>query len=831
MSKLQRQRQSREASVTPQRANPAAAVPARSAAVLRHAPGAVVQRAMAAPHSLQPSEFLAIQRTLGNNAAGTMLGRTPVQAKLTINAPGDRWEREANRIADSVMLSKDEPAGPQHSPSVMPEQNTTQVSEGSVAAAEDFAHQLQASQGRLLPPALRERFEGKLGADFGGVRVHTDAAAGRLSGAIQAQAFTRGPDIFVGPGHYAPGTAAGQRLLAHELAHVVQQGAAPPEGAVGPSPVTRAGRSGAQTEGPIQRKLNWLDTDWSQAAETSVSASGRWGTLFVRDDKPQNDPVVVKSEELPAEAALGANLRPRQEGKKWTIVAPGARMANDGEGKTIKDNVERTLRTDLPDYKKQKAQNIIDKLEGPGTVIYEFAPGRDLQDLIFSSAYLKNTEDKNISPKELNKFKEKSLAELNDLLGRKSFWRTLGEIAAVDIFTGNTDRITGKFNPENLKINENKTIWLIDNVEFDDKSQFNWEKDQFWAEQIILTKQLKDDQYDKIAETVIDQVISDWFTTIFVQGSSKKPKTPEEKKFGNDVRQKIVGKGEYKKAFAEGVKLGKQRLPNVAATAEESVKNPQTLSSLQNRLNFIMDKDATWSAWEDTAPKERAGGAYYIGRSRAFPPSTATTATPTTSTTTEKQIQVLTEWLSEMMGQEDGPTPGSGASTSATPITTPSSNVAVTPTVPVGVPLGGRPAIQKPLVPSKAAKPSLNLPGSGAATSATTITSPRSNVTATPTVAVGVPKPPVPSKNTKPKPTTISTPVIPTAPSPITPASLPPQLGATMTTAGRGYEDWSLGDLLKERDRLISAGSSSAASKLAAVEAELRKYNLEQYRL
>jgi hypothetical protein len=316
MPKLQRQRQSREASVTPRRANPAAAVPARSAAFLRDVPGAVMQRAMAAPRSLRPADLLAMQRTLGNNATGAMLGRTPVQAKLTINAPGDQWEREADRIADAVMRRRDETAGPQLSPSVMPEPNTTKVSEGSVAAAGDFAHQLQASQGRPLPPALRERFEGKLGANFGGVRVHADGAAGRLSRAIQAQAFTRGPDILFGPGHYAPGTAAGQRLLAHELTHVVQQGAAPAEGAVGPSPVTPAGLSRAQAAGPIQRKLDWQNTDWSKAADTSVSGTGRWGTLFVRDDKPKDDPVVVKSEELPAEALVGANLRPPQKLKK-----------------------------------------------------------------------------------------------------------------------------------------------------------------------------------------------------------------------------------------------------------------------------------------------------------------------------------------------------------------------------------------------------------------------------------------------------------------------------------------------------------------------------------
>ena len=96
---------------------------------------------------------------------------------------------------------------------------------GSIAADEDFARRLQASQGRgrPLPPSLRETFEARFGADFGAVKVHSDAAARQLSQAIQAQAFTRGSDIFLGAGN----SAADRRLLAHELTHVVQQGAAP----------------------------------------------------------------------------------------------------------------------------------------------------------------------------------------------------------------------------------------------------------------------------------------------------------------------------------------------------------------------------------------------------------------------------------------------------------------------------------------------------------------------------------------------------------------------------------------------------------------------------
>jgi hypothetical protein len=64
------------------------------------------------------------------------------------------------------------------------------------------------------------------GADFSGVKVHTDADADVLNQSLQARAFTTGKDIFFRSGEYRPDDTSGQRLLAHELTHVVQQRAA-----------------------------------------------------------------------------------------------------------------------------------------------------------------------------------------------------------------------------------------------------------------------------------------------------------------------------------------------------------------------------------------------------------------------------------------------------------------------------------------------------------------------------------------------------------------------------------------------------------------------------
>ncbi len=78
--------------------------------------------------------------------------------------------------------------------------------------------------GRSLGAATRSHMEPRFGFDFSSVRVHHDNASERLSRSLGAAAFTHGSHIYFAAGRYDPGTSAGQRLLAHELTHVVQQG-------------------------------------------------------------------------------------------------------------------------------------------------------------------------------------------------------------------------------------------------------------------------------------------------------------------------------------------------------------------------------------------------------------------------------------------------------------------------------------------------------------------------------------------------------------------------------------------------------------------------------
>ena len=91
-------------------------------------------------------------------------------------------------------------------------------------------HDVISSGGRPLEPDVRADMEGRLGADFGDVRVHDDAAAHRSAQAVNAHAYTVGSNVVFQRDKYDPGSDGGRTMLAHELTHVVQQRSGPVDG-------------------------------------------------------------------------------------------------------------------------------------------------------------------------------------------------------------------------------------------------------------------------------------------------------------------------------------------------------------------------------------------------------------------------------------------------------------------------------------------------------------------------------------------------------------------------------------------------------------------------
>ena len=158
----------------------------------------------------------------------------PIQAKLTIGPQGDKYEREADRVAAEVVQRMQSPQASWVQPqSPMDNDNAVQmqpmvvpqpVSGGNLVSAELEAEiNGVRGQGRSLEAGLQISMGQAMGANFSGVRVHTDARSDQLNRSIQSRAFTTGRDVFFRQGEYQPRSRGGQALIAHELAHVVQQ--------------------------------------------------------------------------------------------------------------------------------------------------------------------------------------------------------------------------------------------------------------------------------------------------------------------------------------------------------------------------------------------------------------------------------------------------------------------------------------------------------------------------------------------------------------------------------------------------------------------------------
>ncbi|WP_372728446.1 DUF4157 domain-containing protein [Nocardioides sp.] len=166
------------------------------------------------------------------------------------------------------------------------------------------ALQRRRGAGKELPDEVAGRFGEQLGVSLAGVRVHADSEAGEIARSVQATAFTHGSDVYFSPGSYDPGTSSGQRLLAHELAHVAQQDHAPTTGSgitvgraddpaeaaadrvadhvvgalqrraaepAGPGPGPAVGSPGPT--GPIRREVGTAKEDFTRAIEGAPPAS------------------------------------------------------------------------------------------------------------------------------------------------------------------------------------------------------------------------------------------------------------------------------------------------------------------------------------------------------------------------------------------------------------------------------------------------------------------------------------------------------------------------------------------------------------------------------
>ena len=177
-----------------------------------------------------------------------------VQTKLTVGETGDIYEREADFLADMAVsrhpVQRQTTAEEEVEETVQMQslEEEREVIQKETLAEEEESLQMRAGDGPMtgqsavppgfeanlhnskgggsaLPTSTRAQMESAFGTDFGNVRVHTDSTAVQMSRQIGARAFTHGNDIYFNQGKYNTDSTAGQHLIAHELAHTIQQGA------------------------------------------------------------------------------------------------------------------------------------------------------------------------------------------------------------------------------------------------------------------------------------------------------------------------------------------------------------------------------------------------------------------------------------------------------------------------------------------------------------------------------------------------------------------------------------------------------------------------------
>jgi hypothetical protein len=199
--------------------------------------------------------------------------RLAIQAKLNIGEPNDKYEKEADETAAKVVQQINTPLQDQsvQRQESMEEEDELQMKSliqrredvGGGVASTDLESSIQSARGsgQSLDGSLSEKLGQAMGADFSGVKVHTDSQSDQLNKSIQAKAFTTGQDVFFRQGAYDPSSRGGQELIAHELTHVVQQGSAK-KNAVQKTSSINSIQIVPNTS--IQRETEMEEDDWSR---------------------------------------------------------------------------------------------------------------------------------------------------------------------------------------------------------------------------------------------------------------------------------------------------------------------------------------------------------------------------------------------------------------------------------------------------------------------------------------------------------------------------------------------------------------------------------------
>jgi hypothetical protein len=247
-----------------------------------------LQQTLVDPRAATPATLLSLQRSHGNQAVQGLIQRQALEEEelLQMKAAGPTPEGIVQRQAlEEEELLQMKAAGPTPAGTVqrqaLEEEELLQMTpdDGAHALRPEITDEIQRQRGggQPLDASVQSRMEAQLGADFSQVHVHADARAAELSRDLNAKAFTIGQDVFFREGAYAPQSAEGQKLLAHELTHVVQQ--------------TGGGNAPAAPQAKLT--LGPTDDQYEQEADRVAQSISAPPSAAIQPDRVQRSPAQV----------------------------------------------------------------------------------------------------------------------------------------------------------------------------------------------------------------------------------------------------------------------------------------------------------------------------------------------------------------------------------------------------------------------------------------------------------------------------------------------------------------------------------------------------------
>jgi hypothetical protein len=387
-----------------------------------------------------------------------------VQRKLAVGSADDPLEREADRVASDVLRRlASQSNGPargnddaeqrvrrssndtstENTPADRVRRRANGTAEvgldgGDVSSEVNSRIQRARGSGSAMDDSTRGSMETAFGADFGGVRIHTGSESTQLNRSMGAKAFTVGNDVFFSGSSYDPKSKSGQHLLAHELTHTVQQGAAKADESAQRAPAATISQD---TEGPVRRFA--LGPQLDLGGITHIRALGIQGQqTYIASDG--TDEVVIKKANIPMNLTQLATIVHESISPGSIIDSQAIDSANNSKLK--KKIGDPAVATGSSWTNAANALEAKHKRQGESP---DDAARRFHAEMIDGGTLL--TVQKVVqggqNAKELAGDHQKGAAaweasQLRHLLNDISYMRQMGNMIATDAFMGNEDRVS-----------------------------------------------------------------------------------------------------------------------------------------------------------------------------------------------------------------------------------------------------------------------------------------------------------------------------------------------------------------------------------------------------